>query len=519
MYFIHKINQFLFRNKNEHGGKLLPDCEFVLTRKSKKITVSGFLPCHHSNIGYELAIENNKIKYIIAIKTIKGKASILPDLRSFKHPNYELIANEALNWVGLLVCSVIYTSWNLKKIDIDTQFKMLCVDVERSAIRGFPHACHLYNVERAIECIENALIIMMELPYNKMEAFRARMKWQLTTRNNTATKTKPKPAGVQDYFGKEPVELIEYNGVYCTEASVRVVEKLAAIFNPKTTALVQGSLQALTGNIVVLNVEDAYRVKCQTGTACNIYMMIPHEFNKDKCRNLGLVDIKQLPHDLDHVNVAFAHLWGVEEWTQLATFEALSYSIIGRLDQYPRGRGQFFRDMLESNRFPSKITRHFGTDNVICVQSSDIVDYVAEICSKYDTVQVFNTDNVSLGIDCGRRQLFNPKRIRSLRDRTEAPDIRLPRMPLHEETYTYQKHTCLNKHNASEINVRKFQGVPVHVGVLICSENTTAFDIGLAKSHCSQALHVINGCNYFSMVTKPPVRCTANPFSFQPLEK
>tara|TARA_B110000858_G_scaffold128578_1_gene146194 strand:+ start:204 stop:1736 length:1533 start_codon:yes stop_codon:yes gene_type:complete len=510
MYFIQKIKKFLSRNKNEHS-ELLPTCEFVLTRKSSKITVTGYLPCHHSNIGYELKIDDkNNIKEIISIKTIKGKASVLPDLRSYLYPNYELIANEALNWVGLLVCSVIYTFKNLKKMDIDTQFKMLCVDIERSAIRGFPYACHLYNVERAIECINNALIIMMELPYNKIDAFRARMKWQLTTQYNTATYTKPKPVG---YFPPiEKVKLIKYNGVFCTEVSRRVVEKLATVFTPNTTVLVQGSLQNITGDIVVLNVEDAYRVRYQTGSACNIYMMTPHGFNYQKCCALGITNIKILPASLDHINVAFAHLWGVEEWTQLISFKALSYTIIGRLDQYPRGRGQFFRDMLESKRFPTDATLHFGTDNVICIQSDDIVATVGKINSKYAPVQVFNTDNVSFGIDCGRRQLFYPHRIRSLRDRSEAPNVKGVNLPLIEE---YQANMKFLSKNASETNVRKFQGVPVEAGVLICSENTTAFDIGLAQSHCSQALYLVNGCNYFSMVTKPPVRCVANPFLSQ----
>ena len=508
MYFIHKIKEFRFSNKSKNGD-LLPSCVFVLTRKSSKITVFGFLPCHHSNIGYELKIDDdNKIEYIISIKTIDAKQSVLPDLRSYKYPNYELVANQALNDVSLLVCSVIYPIWKLKKMDIKAQFNMLCVDIERSALRGFPHAHNLYDVERATECIDNALTICKKSPYNKIGAFKARMKWQETTRNNTATKEKPKPAGL--FLEEERVKLIKYNGVYCTEAAVRVVENLSSVFTANTTKLVQGSLQDITGDIVVLNVEDAYRVRCQVGTACNIYMMKRHDFTPAKCRILGIAHIKQLPKKKDHINVAFAHLWGVEEWTQLATFEAESYTFIGRLDQYPRGRGQLFRDMLESNRFPSKITRHFGTDNVICMQSSDIVAMVAEICRKHDTVQCFNTDKVSLGIDCGRRQLFYPARIRSLRDSTDAPDIHLPKIALHEEYYSYQK---LLSVNASEQYVRWYCGAPINAAILICSENTTAFDIGLAKSHCRQALYLINGCNYFSMETKPPDRCTANPFT------
>tara|TARA_B110001452_G_scaffold40805_1_gene31277 strand:+ start:182 stop:1711 length:1530 start_codon:yes stop_codon:yes gene_type:complete len=509
MYFIHKINKFIYRTKNEYG-ELLPYCEFVLTRKSSKITVTGFLPCHHSNIGYELNIDGGNIKEIISIKTIEGKASVLPDLRSCYYPNYELLAKEALKSTSLLVCSVIYTYWVLKKMDIEAQFSMLCVDIERLSLRGYPNACHLFDVDRACECINNAFIIMKNPPYKKFDAFKARMKWQLTTRYGTATKTKPKPAGL--FLEEERVKLIEYNDVYCTEADIQVAEKLASVFTANTTNLVQGSLQDVTGDIVVLNVEDAYRVRYQTGTACNIYMMIKHKFNEDKCRALGITGINKLPTSLDHINVAFAHLWGVEEWTQLISFEARSYTIIGRLDQYPRGRGQFFRDMLESNRFPSKITRHFGTDNVICMQSSDIVATVGEINCLYSTVQVFNTNNVSLGIDCGRRYIVNPPRIRSLRDHSEAPYITLPSIPLIEEMKANRK---LLKKNASEKNVRKFQGVPVEAGVLICSENTTAFDICLAKSHCSEAIYIVNGCNYFSMENDPTSRCTANPFNSQ----
>ena len=507
MYFIHKIKDFVQRNKNEYG-ELLPSCVFVLTKKSAKITVTGFLPCHHSNIGYELELsKNNTIVHIISIKIIDGKTPTLPALRSYKHPNYELIANEAIGSVGLLVCSVIYSLWNLKKMDIQTQFEMLCVDIERSAIREFPYACHLYQVDRAIECIENALIIMKKPPYNKIKGFKGRMKWQKETQYNTATKEKPTMGGF--FLEKERVKLIEYKGVFCTESSVRVVEHLARVFTTNTTKLVQGSLQDITGDIVVLNVEDAYRVRCQIGKNGNIFMMKRHNFTKSKCRNLGITAIKQLQKKQKHINVAFAHLWGVEEWTQLATFEAESYTIIGRLDQYPRGRGQFFRDMLESNQFPSRNTRHFGTENVICIQSNDILATVGEICSKYDTVQCFNTDKVSLGIDCGRRLLYNPGRIRSLRSPSEALYLRLPQMPLHEEHYNDIKQL---RQNASEQYIKHYRGAPINAGIFICSENTNAFDIVVARSHCRQALYLINGRKMFSMNPKPPSRTTVNPF-------
>jgi hypothetical protein len=89
-------------------------------------------------------------------------------------------------------------------------------------------------------------------------------------------------------------------------------------------------------------------------------------------------------------------------------------------------------------------------------------------------------------------------------------DVKLPYIPLIEERHALQNDFTKN---ASEIKVSKFAGVTVHAGVLICSANTTAFDIAIAKSHCHHALYLINGSHYFSMHDiKPRSRCTANPF-------
>ena len=48
MYFVHRIIKFLYDN----GSSLLPTCEFVLTKGSNKITVTGFLP--YFNYLYEI---------------------------------------------------------------------------------------------------------------------------------------------------------------------------------------------------------------------------------------------------------------------------------------------------------------------------------------------------------------------------------------------------------------------------------------------------------------------------------
>tara|TARA_B110000208_G_scaffold134466_1_gene162669 strand:+ start:355 stop:1965 length:1611 start_codon:yes stop_codon:yes gene_type:complete len=525
MYFVYKINKFIHWVKTKEN-KILPCCEFVLSQSAVKKTVIGFLPCHHSNIGYELNINEtpkaNYIKNIISIKTIKKK-SILPTYGNTKYPKqYEVNANYALKWLGLLVCSVIYPYTELCKMNINAMFDSLVQDIERSALRHYPHSQNHYRYDRAAECIKEALIIMMEKPYNDFEGFQARMQWQKKTRYSTATKKKPVIRNLSGLLtNSELVQLQQYRkNVYSVQAEIDIAENLATEFSTKSTTLVHGSHQHLSGNTVVLNVEDAYRIRCETGTSCQIYMMSAHKYTKAKCRNLGITGIKVLPPSLDHVNVAFAHLWGVEELTKLTTFNAMSYTLIGRLDQYPHGRGQFFRDMLESRQFSVTPVKHFGTDNIVYIPESQVStietrnNTIHDIAKRYKTVQCFYTgndqnwiDQLQKRIDTGRRQLKNPRRIRSLRDKSEVVTSN-KRVLLEEECYINGDALGIN---ASVVDVWKFKGVAVNCGILICNSSTTSFDVGVAKSYCRQSLYLINGQNYFNM-KKPKPRLTINPF-------
>ena len=502
MYFVHRIIKFLYDN----GSSLLPTCEFVLTKGSNKITVTGFLTCHHSNIGYEVNLSGNRITSIISMKSIKKK-SLLPKLRDRRFPNYEQRATEALTYMALWVVSVIYPIYELKKMDIDQQFQLLTNDIENLCKRGVPYAQHLYNLDKATDCIKQSLIIMGEKPYNDFIGFKQRMLWQKQTQYDTASYNNSLGT---DFFGK-PVcysDLKKYKEVYSTQIDIDTTLKLASVFTPESTTLIRGSINTgISGDIVVLNLEDAYRVRCQS--TCPIYMMTRPNLTPAKCRKLGIGDIKLLPSGLLHINVAFCHLWGMKDLTKLIQFQVQSYTLIGRLDQYPRGRGQFYRDMVECGKFRTEITKHVGTDNVIQITSTDIPATIAEISSKHGTIQCFASEKLDYVVDTGRRKLLDPFRIRSLRPRKDALWIKAPRVPLYEECYTTVEELG---DNCSVTNVRSYCGVHTHACVFICSDKTTAFDIAVAKSHCREALYLINGGNYFLLENKCQSRCTVNPF-------
>lgn len=536
MYFIHKINEF----KRDNGKHLLPTCEFVLTRGISRYTVIGFLPCHHSNVGYELELRKNKIFKIISMKHIKKK-SVLPKLRSDQFPNYTEKALQALEYQGLWVVSVIYPLYELKKMDIDWQFNALVDDIERCCRRGFPHAQCLYDVESGVELINQALISMGQTPYNDIVGFKKRMLWQLKTRYDTAKESpnipqKENPSGekvvgFKQVFQKfKPIEkydgIIKYKDVYSTQDQIDSAEEIAAALTPRTKKLIRGSLEEVSGNIVVLNLEDAYRVRCQTGNRCQIFMLEMPDYTfyskhhlQFFLRRRGIGDIKLLPTNIEHVHVAWSHLWGVEDFLKLITFESMSYTLIGRLDQYQgSGRGQIYRDMLECGLFETQIVKHVGTDNVICLESDDLVATINDIVSKHETVQCFTTDNsYNYGdIDTGRVGLTNPFRIRSKRDRNDThKKMRYPDLPLFEEYSVNERVQKDNMRNASVVSIKRFRGVHVHAAVFICSERTTAFDVAVAKTYCREALYLINGGNYMLLKNEAPQRITVNPFCKQ----
>ena len=528
MFFIHRIIEF----KYDNGKNLLPTCVFLLSSGAKKFQVIGFLPCHHSNVGYELELQDNKIITIISIKLIKKKSE-LPKLRDIRFPNYTGKALKALENRNLWVLSVIYTIYELKKIDIDSQFNALNDDIERCCQRGFPHARFLYKVDKAVELINRALVVMGKPQYDDFVGFKKRMSWQFQTRYSTAIKSpnipKKKPVGFEKCWKnfKPPVTyegVMKYKEVYSTATEIECAEQIATVFTPQITTLIRGSLGDISGDIVVLNLEDAYRIRCQTDNRCQIYMMEMPDFTgctegsvQFFLKRRGLGNIKLLPEKNEHVYIAWSHLWGVEDFLKLITFGSLSYTLIGRLDQYQgTGRGQIYRDMLESGLFQTKVVQHVGTDNVVTLESDDLAATIKNIVSKHVTVQCFTSsdyDNSDGKIDTGRVGLVNPFRIRSKRDRkTTHNNMRYPMLPLIEEYWINEKKQKKSMKNASVVNVRKFKGVYVHAAIFLCSEKTTAFDVAVAKTYCRESLYLINGGNYMLLKNEAPSRITVNPF-------
>ena len=61
------------------------------------------------------------------------------------------------------------------------------------------------------------------------------------------------------------------------------------------------------------------------------------------------------------------------------------YTILGRLDQYPRGRGNTFRDMCDSNIFKINFSRHIGAE---CIENTSI-DELASIVLKTWSCSMF----------------------------------------------------------------------------------------------------------------------------------
>lgn len=489
MWFVHRIVKILTKHKS-----LLPSVECILKSGKDKITVVGWLPCHHSDVGYTLTLKlkadgNSVIESIDDIVKTKKKSSI----PTSRNRSYTEKAEQTYNDVALWTVAVMYPILDIFSMDIDAVFQRLTTNIENVCLRDSPHAVYLYRKEKAKEAIQAGLRQMGELPYDDWEGFEARMAWQRETRYDTASKKKP---------SSHVLNVECYQSLWTTSMEIAKARAVADALTPTTTTLVLGSLSPCfvprNACILVRNTEDAYRAHCHLEwDYANIYVLqmgVTHQMHPNKAhsntpKSLGLSLVRELPQDLPHIFVAWSHLWGIEEWLTVIDKNPQSYTCVGRLDQFIAGRGQIFRDMVESQHFPTSIQRHFFTDNVIMVNTESISEFVAEVTAKHGTVQCFAAQSVVCSVDTKRRQLFNPTRIRSLRDPSSTPDIKLPRLPLYEEYCTTEKCTRVNK---SVVPIHSFHGVHVHAAVYICSENTTPFDIHVARTHAREALYVVN---------------------------
>jgi len=502
MWFVHRVIKI--RQKHPH---ILPTVECILKYGKNKITVVGWLPCHHSNVGYTLVIDNNKIMAIENMVCTRKKSTI-PKIRS---QCYIDMAEKSYNNIALWTVAVMYPIAEIfKMVNIGTVFQLLTSNIENVCRRGFPHAVYLYNAKMAKQSIINGLVQMGELPYDDFKGFETRMAWQLQTRYSTASFQKP-----SEHVDKFD-ELVEQDNKWTTRREFETTRTLATALTPQNTELILGSLSPQfvppRASILVRNAEDAYRAQCHLDWGyADIYMMDTKQSYYNNY-NLALGLVKKLPKNMPHLFVAWSHLWGIEDWTALVATNPQSYTCVGRLDQFPSGRGQVFRDMVESQHFNTTTTLHKMTTNVIMIDidQEDIPNLVAQVKHKHKTVQCFADDHVVASIDTKRIQLFNPLRIRTLRDRQETPDIKFPRLPLMEEYFTNIHCTHINK---SVISIRGFNGVHVRAAVYICSQHTTPFDIRVAQTHAREALYVVN-CqhNLFLLEKKCKKRTTISLF-------
>lgn len=483
MWFVHRIVKIL--KKHPH---ILPVVECILKSGKEQKTVTGWLPCHHSNVGYQLTlIPTTDGAYNIASienMTCTRKKSKRPKFR--KQPaTYCAMADAALDNVQLWTIAVMYPYWSIVHMDINTVFQQLVNNIEHVCRRGQPHAIHMYNTVLATQSIEAGLRQMGELPYNDWVGFEARMAWQLQTRYNTAAIQEP---------SKHIDHLQFYNNVWTTTQEIETIRTITTAMTPNNTNIILGSLSPtvipVRSCIVVRNAEDAYRVHCHLDWRhADIFMLDIGRYSYHELANLGIVTVQTLPARAKHVFVAWSHLWGLDQWLQLIAKTPMSYTCVGRNDQYTVGRGQLFRDLCESKQFETTLTTHCATRNVVMVQTDSIADYVAQVVQQHKSVQCFADAPIGQELDTKRRQLSNPTRIRTLRDRHEAPTIKPPRLPLMEEPYTTEDCAKLNK---SVVDIRSFNGVHVHAAVYICSKDTTPFQIHVAQTHAREALYVVN---------------------------
>lgn len=510
MWFIEKITRIHF--PDEH---LLPSCQFILTDGKTRKDVKGWLPCHHTNVAYELQLVSNRIYAVIDMcidkkkkqktkvvtetaRKIKTQKNFAPKLLTAD--TYKTKAMKAYTSMSLWVCSVVYSHWELRHMNIDKTFQELTRDIESliqpDSIASRPKFI-FQSTTRTKSLIKCALRQMGELPYQDWEGFEARREWHLTMKTSTGMRSKP----------SEHIRCLErYQDLWTTSYLIEEAKQLKLHFRPDNVTLIQGSPTPSNipadAHIVVKNVEDAYRWKCIVHHG-NLHVLDqPHKMRR--LIQLGVSDVKTLQQGLT-LYMPWAHTWGQQEWIRLATFQPKHLTCIGRIDQWPAGRGQTFRDMLHSKKFDVSTAIHTAVECVQMIETDDLKTFVAETRQKHSVVQCFTEQNGSAysDIDCGRRFLKTPNRIRTLKPGMKDA--------LHEELKIHFPDR--EDGNASVQNIRTYKSLVVPAGIYLCSEDTTPFDIHVARTFCRDILYVVNCTTcLFAMQKVAPLKCTINPF-------
>ena len=462
---------------------ILPPGKFIIVDDDgHKKTCTGWLPCHHANVQYQLAFKpNGDIARVLAMNMLRNKkrapvsaagkqidkGKLAP--MGYTKEEYFKQAEHAYRDQATWTIAVTYPYWRIYDIDIPRVFSALTHNPEAICKRYSP-ACIdalMYAPDKALAAINKMLKTLSEPPYDDLKGFNARMKWQLDTRYSTATREQP-PECVPD--------IQHYQNMWTTVDEIERAKVLKDAFED-IIEVWQGTpcKEAIEDRLVVVaTLEEAFALKCFVKT--DIYMMtLP--FQEEDRKQMGLPGIRVLPKGA-RIAVPWAHRWGIDKWMALADFQSVSMMCIGRLDQYAVGRGQLFRQMVDA--YPSKIGHHFKMNRVEMVSTDDVAAFVKQL--DYPIIQCFSEEAVE-SIDTGRRWLSRPRRIRTL---TTRSSVKPPRLALEEEAFTLQV-----GENASVVNVRSIL-TPVDVGVYICQPNTKPLDIHVARTLCRHKLFVVN---------------------------
>lgn len=474
---------------------ILPRGTFTMYNQKKKLSLTGWLPCHDNNICYSIKIgpEQNGVHKIIQIlhMAVSKKKPKQIQIKTKLPKYYKRVCEYSRHSMALWTLATTHSYYEMP-LCIEDAFLQLVQDFTRICLRG--HSLCLkrlaYDPEQCYDVINRGLVQMGELPTARTwKELKTILAWQQKTRWDTACKTAVNINGVQ-----------KYKNVWARIDDIQMAKDIGKHFVPSNTNIIQGEPcpSIIPKNAVVLfrSLEDVCKWKCSVDWG---HLRIQHKrYPEHTYKQLGILDVQALEPKNKHIYIAYAHLWSVEEWASLINSGIDSYTCIGRLDQYPRGRGQTFRDMCLSEKFNMEFCVHDGAESVIQATLEDIQD----IYKQHGVVQCFA--DRKLDICTGRVKLSNPYRIRTLRPGQTQKKL------LYEEKHTEQK----NLQNASCISIKSFQGVRPIACVYVCSEETTAFDIHVARTMARDALYIIGEPpTMFAFERRPPKRVSISPFT------
>lgn len=508
---IHEIHRLWDHVKDTH--QILPSCSFTLVNgNGTKRRASGWLPCHFGNIEYNLTLgKTGRIVQILQVRKNGPKKNPKRNQRIENRTHYDRINKNSYTSDGLWALSVAYPVWWLVKQNITEVAEELKQKPEAICLRDssifLPNL--LFNEKKAIETVQR-IHIQLGYPPIDQDAVSQRIAWQKCTRSNTGSMEKP---------GPHVTHIQKFQDLWASKKDILFIRNIAQTMTPSMCTIIQGSpcpsMIPNNATIVVRSLEDAYKWKCFVDGGKLHIVNMPNinrehlgESMKTVLKELGISDLKILEPNQD-VFVAWSHLWGVEQWYALIDRSPTSMTCIGRLDQYPAGRGQIFRDMCQSKTFSTTMAYHHGSSDVVMIDHEVDEQWIQGIVTKHKVVQCFADEPEKWShVDTNRRMLTRPRRIRTLRSRKRDRDSKCNNFPLYEEKYA--RHSG---YNASVLSVATYQGLPVDGVIFFCSSNTKSFDVHVARTHCRGTLYVVccTTC-LFALQRRPPRRLALNPF-------